>query len=857
MPPAWQLARNALSGRPGRTALLFGAVALAAALVVAVGCSIRSAQASVGAGFARFLGNADARVVHPSGGRFEESVLETIRGWPEVAAATGRLGGSLTLVRADGRTNEETGRPLRLTPQAEGLEFEGLETFRRIDLEAGRLPTGPNEILVDPATSRELELEVGDELTVQRFGPPISLTVVGRYARPDLGALQRPRIRMDRGLLGDASGLRGSLTSIYIVLEEGTDVQAFCDQYAEALPAEVSLEPAELVRTGFDRRKQSGDIALRVLTTMAFISAGFIIVIGLTTAVTERQRELAMLRAVGAERRQLFAGQMLTGLGIGAAGAVAGVPIGIALAWALVTFWREYVAEGLVIHWTSVGLAAAGAIAAGGLGALWPAIAAARTSPLEAMSVRARPPSRGVIVLCGIAGLALIAGHHGLFATDDVQQRYFRYALIGLPLLFVGCFLLAVPVVLGVSYVLAPLLGRGLRLPADLLRGTVRATPFRHGFTGGALMIGIALLVSSWAGARSIQAGFIEQIRFADGFAFRPSGIADETVTAIRELPFVDEVTEVGQIQVRIVGEQVFGLDGISPRNVVLVGFDAEAFFRINRVKWLAGDAETALPKLIDGDGILVAEQFLTAKGYTVGDSITLGVGRIEQEFEILGVIGAAGLDVAAQLFGIQSAYSELAVSCVFLDQATVADVFKSSDVHLVQVMLSDEIDDAAAEAAVAEVAPGVLFRSGRSIVKIVEDIAAAMLAIQTSVAFGALILATLAVANVIAADVTARRFEFGVMRSIGTERGTVARLVAAEAVIMGVTGGIIGSLLGLQMAAADVSLIRGLAGFDVSLSLPLGPAAIGWVVLLILSVLAAVPAARRLLRRTPAELVS
>ena len=856
MRPAWRLARTALSGRPGRTALLLGATTLAAALVAAVACSIASAQHSVAEGFARFIGSADARVIHPGGGRFDESVLETVRGLPGVAGATGRLGGSLTLVPADGGTDAD-GRPLRLTPQAVGLEFEGLERFRRIELADGRMPEAREEILIDPRTADALEAGPGDRLRVQRFGPPIELEVAGVYARQDLGALQRPRILVDRAVLADAAGLSGFLTSIDVVLEEGVEVAAFCAEHADALPEEVLLEPAEMVRTGFDRRTRSGEITLAVLTTMAFISCAFIVVLGLTTAVHEKQRELALLRAIGAERGQLFGGQVLLGIALGTGGAALGVPLGIGLAWLLVTIWRDFVPEGLVVHGPGVAAAAAGAVLSGAAGALWPAIAAARTSPLEAMQVRSRPPSAAGPLVCLLVGLALLGTHHALQQTPDGEARYFRYAFVGLPLLFVGCFVLAVPFVLAASRVLAVPLARLLRLPPDLVRGSVRSSPYRHGFTGGALMIGLALLISSWAGAMSIRGGFIEQIRFADGFAFRPSGIPPEQVEAIASLPFVEEICEVGQIQVRIAGEQVFGLQGISPRNVVLVGFDSEQFFRINRIEWLAGDPATALPRLRSGEGLLVADQFLTAKGFSVGDTITLGVGRIEQEFEILGVLSAAGLDIAAQLFGIQSAYSELAVSTVFLDAGVVEDVFRNGDVHLVQVMLSDEVTDEEAEEAVSEVAPGVLFRSGRSIVTMITDIADATLAIQTTVAFGALLLATLAVANVIAADVQARRFELGVMRSIGTDRRTLAGLVAAEAVLMAVGGGVSGTLLGLQMAMTDVELLRRLAGLDVELHVPVLAGAAGWAILLALAVLAARPAVRRLLRRSPAELVS
>lgn len=857
MPPASQLARNALSGRPGRTALLLGATTLAAALVAAVACAIASARNTVSSGFARFLGAADARVVHPSGGRFDESVLEQVRDLPGVVAVTGRLGGSMTLVRADGGADPETGLPYRLTPQVIGVEFDGLEQFREIRLDEGRMPETPSEILLDPSSAEQLDAGVGDELAVQRFGPPITLTVSGIYTRRNLGALQRPRIMADRGTLAEASGLPGRLTSLYIVLEDEIDVEVFCTEWGETLPPEVQLEPAELVRTGFDRRSQYGDIALRVLTTMAFISCAFIIVIGLTTALHEKQRELALLRAIGASRGQLFSSQLWLGVGLGATGGTLGLPIGIACAWGLVTVFRNQVPDGLVLHGPGLLAAFGGSVLAGSLGALIPAFSAARTTPLEAMSVRARPPSRLGLLACLLVGVGLILGHHLLMATDDASARYFRYAFVGLPMLFVGSFLLAVPSVLLAARVLARPLASMLRLPADLLRGAVAASPYRHGFTGGSLMIGMALLIASWAGGLAVRSGFIEQIRFADGFAFRPSGIPAEQVQAIADLPFIEEVCEVGQIQVRIVGEQVFGLEGLSPRNVVLVGFDSEQFFRINRIDWLAGDPETAIPQLQAGKGLLVAEQFLTAKGFTIGDTITLGVGRLEHEYEILGVIGAAGLDVAAQLFGIQSAYSELSISCVFLDAETVARDFRNSDVHLVQVMMSDEIDDAAAEAAVAEIAPGVLFRSGRSIITMITDIADATLAVQTTVAIGALLLASLAVANVIAADVDARRFEFGVMRSIGTDRRTVTGLVVAEAILLGVGGGISGTILGLHMAMADVSLMRSLAGLDVRLVIPTLAILLGWILLLLIAAAAARPAVRRLLRRTPAELVS
>src|ERR1051325_10321207 len=103
MLPSWRLASTTLAGRPGRTTLMIGAVALAASLVVAVSCAMDSAQSSLERGITRFIGRTQVRVIHLFNSRFDASVLEKVRSWPQVDVATGRLGAVLTLAHADGR----------------------------------------------------------------------------------------------------------------------------------------------------------------------------------------------------------------------------------------------------------------------------------------------------------------------------------------------------------------------------------------------------------------------------------------------------------------------------------------------------------------------------------------------------------------------------------------------------------------------------------------------------------------------------------------------------------------------------------------------------------------------------------
>ena len=189
-------------------------------------------------------------------------------------------------------------------------------------------------------------------------------------------------------------------------------------------------------------------------------------------------------------------------------------------------------------------------------------------------------------------------------------------------------------------------------------------------------MLGLAILTASWAVGVAIRHDWIDRIRFADGFAIDPAGFNQEDLDAVRDLQFITDTCELNRLPVEITDQQVFGIEGIYSKNAMGIGFDPEVFFALNAIDWVEGSLKEALPALKNGVGVLVADRFQTAKGYNVGDSITLKVGRAEQVFIIVGIVSSAGLDLATQLFGVRDLYSEYAVSTVFIDRQVVADVF-------------------------------------------------------------------------------------------------------------------------------------------------------------------------------------
>jgi putative ABC transport system permease protein len=119
------------------------------------------------------------------------------------------------------------------------------------------------------------------------------------------------------------------------------------------------------------------------------------------------------------------------------------------------------------------------------------------------------------------------------------------------------------------------------------------------------------------------------------------------------------------------------------------------------------------------------------------------------------------------------------------------------------------------------------------------------------------MLIASLGVANVIIDSVEQRRFELGVLRAVGGQRAMLARMIAAEAILIAITAGILGTLMGTQLSFAAQSLHRALLGLVWELRPPPLPIIVGCAVVLVICLLASVPAVLRLNRLRPRELLS
>lgn len=914
MRPALRLAITSAWRRRVRTGLLTAAVALSAALIAAVACALSSANNAVNARMDATFGAAELRL-EPTGrgGFMPESVLDTVRSWPEVEAAAPRLSRDLALqVSRDVFTPNDDGTVrkrranFRVNAMGIGIDPQAESGIRPIRIIAGRAPEGPDEIVLDatlagrltyagsleeirklgvlnradaliardgedpipgpPATEPQSEAQaeafnalqgvrLGDTVSVRRLFGSSEVRVVGMSEPPPLGG--RPQAFMTLEGLRTATGRgEGELTQVDIKILPGVDAEALAEARRGEAPEGAVLQTTERITSGLDRNMQSGQFGLALAIMLALLSAAFIIVTGLGAGVVERQRELGMLRCIGASRGQIAQAQLVEGLLIGVVGACIGVPLGVGVAATGAWYYREVLPSGLATPPAMLALAFFGSIFAGLAGAIWPAVRASRTSPMGALVSRARAPRPITMVVLAVLGLALLAVQ-GLAVglPNDGQVVFWSYATFGLPAMFVGYFLLGPPVLLLLASVLAGPLSLVMGLPGKVVGRSVRSMPYRLGFTSGALMTGLALMISNWITGGAMLRDWLGQIDFPDAFV---SGLrlTEESRDALEQLPFVERTCAVTLFPVET---DAFGIRALQTYQTTFVAFEPEPFFEMTRLVWVEGDEDYAKRRLIEGGAVIVAREFNVAQGLGVGDTFTCRVQGESFDFEVVGVIASPGLEIVGQYFNAGEDLARQAVHAVFGTRQDLIDRFGVRAIHLIQLDLDDAFDDEVAVAEIRDVlfGSGVLDAgSGRQIKREIETVAGTTLAVFSAVAIMAMLVACFGVTNLIVAGIHARRYELGVLRAIGASRGAVARLILAEAILIALGAIVLGTGLGFQAAWAGQRLYALLAGLTLSLRPPVGALAFSWGVTIVLTLLAAAPAVIALARRKPLDLL-
>lgn len=693
-----------------------------------------------------------------------------------------------------------------------------------------------------------------------------------------------------------ANGFKTEPAIVQVALREGFDVAAFHRVWDERLASGAPpfrVVDFESVREGF---ATSGSVSQSLAqsysaTALAAMAAVFIIFSTLSMGVSERARELAMLRAIALTRNQVAGLIAIESLALALVGWLGGLAAG----WLILSLASgakpDLFPNGVKLGWTCVWLTGA-SVLAGALGAaVLPAWRAMRIRPVDAM---APPESQASIrwpIVCFLIGLALIslAPLSVFFLSLGDSSRVLLYAIVSYPALMIGMALITPAAILACERILTPALARLMRIDGLLLREHLSGNLWRTVGTVLALASGLALFASTQTWGYSMLQPFLPGAWLPDALVgFQPVGVTDEDATFIAQVPGVvaDKVLPLAVEQSPVAWPDGKISQGMGMDNVTVIGLNASVALAedglLEELAFVEGHRTDAIKSLASESACLISEDYAMRTRLSVGDTLTMlppNAPRESVEYRIAGVVSLPGWQWFTKFSGVRKHFVRTG-GIVLADRARVGRDFQLGDrQEFFWLALDSSIPLAEIEAglqklaerhageqfATSNVGPATAYRpfarltATETIRRGVSLRADGMIWGMSKLPLVTLAITSLGVINTIAASVRARTWEFAILRAIGTTRGEVVRVILAEAVLIGIVTCLVSVAFGLIAGWCGVGMSRYSGGFfggPPVLVIPTRQLVVGFAATLILCLAAACWPALRTARREPLALL-
>ncbi|WP_018789913.1 ABC transporter permease [Salinispora arenicola] len=720
------------------------------------------------------------------------AAVERVRAVDGVADATG-------VVAADGaRLIGSNGKVVTtFGPPQLGENWVGVSDL--VQLREGREPQADDEIVVNAGLAKAGRVAVGDQVGVLTLEPKQEFTIVGVFGysgdRDSIGGVNEIMFTTpvaQQLMLGQ----RDVFTNITVAAADGVSNDRLRDDIAAVLGADFEVKTgAQLSADASAGLKEGLSFFNRILlgfAAVALLVGTFLILNTFSIIVAQRTRELALMRAVGAGRRQIIGSVVLEAVAVGLLASVLGLGAGVGVG-ALLAYVFGSITGGLDL--AGIAVPPAAVIGAFGVGlvitvvaALLPALRAARIPPIAAMQDVATPdrPLTKVTVagaaVTSIGATLLFLGLGGHTGDGSLMT-----ILGGVLFAFIGVALLT-PLV---SRPVVGLLG-GLFswwMPGKLGRLNSGRNPRRTAITAAALMVGIALVTGVTVildSAKSSISGLAQDrikaelvIAGAQTGARPPS--FDSAVLA--ESAAIPGVALVGGVygDLAQVGDE---------RTWVGANSDVSTLAKIFGAKATAGDISRLGP-----DQMLVSSDVAAARGLSVGSTVPVQLARAD-----------------AKTYTVSGIYE----SDEFLDPVTLpveaAQGFTIPQpiTGFIQLGPGTQADDVLprVEALLAD-SPEVSVADRDAFIQQQTSQLDGLLQMIQILLLLAIVIAVLGIINTLALSVLERTRELGLLRAVGLGRGQTMGMITVEAVVISVFGALLGITVGSGLGAAVVEALH------------------------------------------------
>lgn len=703
----------------------------------------------------------------------------------------------------------------------------------RYPLTAGHAPKGAGEILIDSKTAERTGYGVGDTVRMSVDGPVLTPKVVGVFTTDDGNVAAGGSLTLfDTATAQKLFGKAGTYDEIDVKAKAGVTQAALKAQLDKALPKdlvetttgkELADDQAEMIASSMSGMKQG----LLVFAGIALFVGTFIIANTFTMLVAQRTKELALMRAVGASRRQVTRSVLIEAFVVGVVAAVTGLLAGIGIGAgmrSLMGSMGAVVPDGpLVISPGTIVAALAVGVLVTMLAAWLPGRRAAKIPPVAAMSsVHAKATTKSLVLRNTLGALVSAAGVAVVLAATTMSGSDGQAPMgMGAVLLIIGVFILTPLLSRPLIAAAAPVL-RLFGVSGKLARQNSVRNPRRTAATASALMIGLTLITGMTVMAGSLQKSIDKMASAsieADYVVSMANGnyLDPDVAEKLAEADGITAISPLRNAESRINGETEY-----------LTGVNGSTIGELTDLKVEQGAFE------VGGTKVVVDADTAEDHGWKAGSAFTAAYEDGEkQRLEVAGVYEGNEM-----------------IRGIMVDLPTVAP-HQSDPVDMqVMVKMSDGASSASKDSLVQalDTNPAIKVQDKQDI----SDETAKMFTLMLKMLYGLLamsvIVAVLGVINTLAMSVFERSQEIGMLRAIGLDRKGIKRMVRLESLVISLFGGVLGIGLGVFFGWAAGELM-GTTMATYELVLPWGRMGVFLLLAAAVGVLAALWPARRAAR--------